>query len=165
VGHPELHFSLTRTERVVGVATGPTDVGLDAEMRRPVDDLRDVVLSVRERARGPAEDVLVAWTRKEALLKATGHGLGLPMDGVTLGGGPDPEVQVWPDDALLPHRLWLRDLAPAPDVAAAVAGVRGQVEPIVRELDGLDVLAALPADTHSPRRAGGVTASGASPRR
>jgi 4'-phosphopantetheinyl transferase len=104
-GKPHLHgcahvFNLSHSgsAALIGIATGE-DIGVDIEMLRGIDDvwpLAEQVLSAGEcnelRGVPPAEApraFLVAWTRKEACLKAVGSGLSLaPRDfEVGLGAG------------------------------------------------------------------------------
>jgi 4'-phosphopantetheinyl transferase len=74
---PSLHVSLAYVPGAVAVAvTGAGPVGVDLE-RLPATDFDgfgDVVLAPGETATTPAERARL-WTRKEAVLKATGHGL------------------------------------------------------------------------------------------
>jgi 4'-phosphopantetheinyl transferase len=135
-------FSLTHAGELVGVAVRPDGaVGLDVEQVRDVGDLAALaehVHSPAERARTTSPDrygFFRSWTRKEALLKATGDGLATPMAAITLAD--DGTVARW--DGSPP--MWLRDLAPAPDHPAAVAGP-GPRAPEVVEADGDAVLRA-----------------------
>lgn len=127
----DLDFSLSHSaERVVLVLTDGPEVGVDVEQEsdRDVDRLGEMVLSAPER------DVLMAlppdqrkrgfhayWCRKEALLKATGHGLAAPMTAIHVSGPDEPaEVLSWDDDkAVSPVRL--ADLTPGPGYAASLA--------------------------------------------
>ncbi|WP_344281195.1 4'-phosphopantetheinyl transferase family protein [Actinomadura napierensis] len=129
-GHT-LDFSLSHSaDRVVLVLTDGPEVGVDVEQEsdRDVDRLGEMVLSAPER------DVLAAlpadqrkrgfhayWCRKEALLKATGHGLAAPMTAIHVSGPDEPaEVLSWDDDkAVSPVRL--ADLTPGPGYAASLA--------------------------------------------
>jgi 4'-phosphopantetheinyl transferase len=134
-------FSFSHAGDLVGVAVhegGP--VGLDVERERALD-LRSMARHVSSPTE-PVPDTPSAffrtWTRKEALLKATGEGLSSPMTGITLG----PEgLRDWTGDGAPAGSIWLRDLQPAPHYPAAVAGL-GPVAPAVVEADGNAVLAA-----------------------
>ena len=132
-------FSLSHAGDLVGVAVHPTGaVGLDVEQVRDLADLAAMaahVASPAERAGDAPLDGAAffrTWTRKEALLKAAGEGLATPMTAITLTA--DGAVE-WGDGA----RWWLRDLSPAPDHPAAVAGP-GDRAPEVVEADGDAVL-------------------------
>jgi 4'-phosphopantetheinyl transferase len=131
-------FSLTHAGALVGVAVRPDGaVGLDVEQVRALTDLAALaehVYSPAERARHTAADFFRIWTRKEALLKATGDGLAAPMSAITLAD--DGAVEQWPG---APGPMWLRDLTPTPDHPAAVAGPGPRVPEIV-EADGDAVL-------------------------
>ena len=108
-------FSLTHAGAVVGVAVlGGGPVGLDVEPVRVLPDLDAMARHVG----APAEPAAFfrAWTRKEALLKATGDGLTSPMNAIILDehgvaewsgdGAPDgPRVAARPGGARrLPRR-------------------------------------------------------------
>jgi 4'-phosphopantetheinyl transferase len=71
----------------VVVVGGPDPVGVDVELVRPVDagQLAPLVLAPGERLRDSSdESFLRHWTRKEAVLKATGDGLRTPLREVVL---------------------------------------------------------------------------------
>jgi 4'-phosphopantetheinyl transferase len=137
-------FSLSHAGDLVGVAVRPDGpVGLDVEQARAVADLAalaDHVGSPTERARGDAEATAFfrMWTRKEALLKATGDGLGAPMTAITLAADR-PAVERWTGPSAPPGPMWLHDLTPAPGHPAAVAGP-GEHAPDVVERDGNAIL-------------------------
>jgi 4'-phosphopantetheinyl transferase len=141
-------FSLSHAGDLVGVAVRPNGpVGLDVEQFRDVADLAalaDHVHSPAERARlGPGAEPDPAaffrtWTRKEALVKATGEGLAAPMTDITLAAG-DAAVEAWTGDRAPAGPVWLRDLVPAPGHPAAVAGP-GADAPDIQEADGDAVL-------------------------
>ena len=133
-------FSLTHAGALVGVAVHPDGaVGLDVEQVRHLADLATMAAHVHspaERARAASPDPAAffrTWTRKEALLKATGEGLATPMTAITLAA--DGAGVGWGDG----QRWWLRDLSPAPDHPAAVAGP-GEHAPEIVEADGDAVL-------------------------
>jgi 4'-phosphopantetheinyl transferase len=140
------HFSLTHGGDLVGVAVcragGP--IGVDVEPVRELTDLAGMVghvCSPTELHRGPAPTAtafFTLWTRKEALLKATGDGIVAPMSGITLG--PDG-VQSWVGEGAPGGPVWVRDLHPEPGHRAAVAGL-GEHPDTVLELDGRPLLAA-----------------------
>ncbi|MGD9528881.1 4'-phosphopantetheinyl transferase family protein [Pseudonocardia sp.] len=138
-------FSLTHAGDVVGVAVwrdGP--IGLDTEHVRSMTDLAGMIRHVASPAEtphtGPAtpDAFFTAWTRKEALLKATGTGLAAPMAAITLEG---PRVVAWSGERAPAAPMWLRDLRPAPGYTGAVAGA-GPVAPPVAELRGDHLLRA-----------------------
>jgi 4'-phosphopantetheinyl transferase len=133
-------LSLSHAGDLAGVAVRPAGaVGLDVERVRALADLAAMTAHVHspaELARGGAPDHAAffrTWTRKEALLKATGDGLSQPMAAITLA--PDGTVERWPGRG----SAWLRDLSPAPDHPAAVAGPGDRAAEVV-EADGDAVL-------------------------
>ena len=143
-------FSLSHAGDLVGVAVRPDGaVGLDVERVRDLADLAALAAHVRSPAEPAPDAIGVAaffrtWTRKEALLKATGEGLATPMSAITLDG--DGSVADWADKepagadrARSRGPMWLRDLAPAPDHPAAVAGP-GTRAPEIVQADGDAVL-------------------------
>jgi 4'-phosphopantetheinyl transferase len=88
----DLQFNMSHSGgmAVVGVTAGGAAVGIDIEQVRPVPMLEAVMnCSFSKEERNtilslPKEDQLTAfytcWTRKEAYVKATGDGLGMPLD-------------------------------------------------------------------------------------
>jgi 4'-phosphopantetheinyl transferase len=132
-GGPE--FSFTHAGVVVGVAVrddGP--VGLDVEPVRALPDLDSMARHVG----APAEPAAFfrAWTRKEALLKATGDGLTSPMNAIVLD---EHGVAAWSGDGAPDGPVWLCDLVAPDGSPAAVAGL-GAVAPPVAEHDGRPLL-------------------------
>lgn len=79
----DLHASVTHSGDVVAVALTPAGpVGVDVEAGRPIDfsAVTDLVCTPAERACVTGlDDFYAFWTRKEAVLKATGEGLSRPM--------------------------------------------------------------------------------------
>ncbi|WP_067456973.1 4'-phosphopantetheinyl transferase family protein [Actinomadura macra] len=129
-GHA-VDFSLSHSgDRVVLVVAEGAEVGVDVEREsdRDVDRLAEMVLAEAER------DVLAAlppderrrgfhayWTRKEAVLKATGHGLAAPMTALHVSPPDEPAaVLSWEGDAAV-SPIRLADLAPGPGYAASLA--------------------------------------------
>lgn len=141
-------FSLTHAGALVGVAVRPDGaVGLDVEHVRELTDLAGMARHVqspaelaRHRGRVGPSAFFTTWTRKEALLKATGDGLSTPMSTITLSP-TGTAVQAWTGGGTPDGPVWLRDLRPAPGYAAAVAGP-GAIAPAVLEADGNAVLRA-----------------------
>ena len=143
---PGVHLSASHAGDVVLVAaTTAGPVGVDVERAAGVgfEGFDDAVLTGRERERllalpaGDREEARArTWTRKEAVLKATGHGLAVAPARVDLadwldpgadpGHGPGPLARPprarWPaelDADLRPGRVHLLDLAvPAGHVAS-----------------------------------------------
>jgi 4'-phosphopantetheinyl transferase len=135
----DLDFSLSHSgDRVVLVLTEGAVVGVDVEQEsdRDVDRLAEMVLTGAERTVLAAMDdrrrgFHAYWTRKEALLKATGHGLAAPMTAIHVSAPDEPaEVIGWDgEEAVSPVRL--ADLAPGPGYAACAAVLTGRPLKIV----------------------------------
>ena len=151
-----LEHSVAHSGDLVAVAVARTPVGVDVEQLdgRPhplgggdPEALARLVLSTAERAAlaavPPADRArafLVAWTRKEAVTKATGDGLSAAFSDVVVavGGGP-PRLVSWPYPRSV-HSVSLLDLDADPGYVAALA-VIGRCE-AVRARDGSALLAA-----------------------
>ena len=129
-------------------------VGVDVERVSPgleVDGVAAQALAEDEREaldRLPPWDrrrgLLAYWTRKEALLKATGDGLRVPMNLVVVSGPDEPPVlRRWSGPSELPTPVVLHTLRrPAGHVASLA--VLGLPSVQVRELDATRLLAAPP---------------------
>lgn len=101
---PEFNLSHSG-DRVLLAVSDHAEVGVDVEQRaRALTDLRGYILHPDERVEDL--DLLRVWTRKEALLKASGDGLVIPMR----------QIRHEPTDG-----SEVRDLDAGPDYAAAVA--------------------------------------------
>jgi 4'-phosphopantetheinyl transferase len=130
----ELELSVTHSGELVGVAfAAGRPVGLDVEQltdRFRAAELEGMVLSDAESAAlarlGPCDReraFLVAWTRKEALTKAAGAGLRLPMRDVVVSPAAEPpRLVAWPWPAL-PLTVALFDLEVEPGYVAALAAL------------------------------------------
>lgn len=127
----------------VGVDVERVTPGLDVEALASEvlgDDERDALdrLAARDRPRG----LLTYWTRKEALLKATGDGLRVAMRGVAVSGPDDPpSLRRWPGPSELPRPVVLCGLGPGAGYLACLA-VLGLPSVQVREIDAGGLLAA-----------------------
>jgi 4'-phosphopantetheinyl transferase len=130
-------------ERVAVALTRLGEVGVDVEFTPLTThfdrDLAENTLSSWELAHldgsgHPGADFHRLWVRKEALLKATGHGLRMPMSRVEVSPADQPPALVsWPLDIPV-DRVRLAMLEPGPRHHAAVAVLTA--EPLrVRELD------------------------------
>src|SRR5690606_39828108 len=106
----------------------------------PVDDLARCALTEEERAALealPPVDRYAAfaevWVRKEAALKATGHGLRVPPNRVRVSGPADePELLGWPLDVPAEH-VRFRPLDAGPGYVAALAVI--SAAPAVRVVE------------------------------
>jgi 4'-phosphopantetheinyl transferase len=143
----EISISHAGAAVVVAVSDGPA-VGVDVERVDPTLDrtsLVDEVLSDVEQARlagAPlsAAEFFAVWTRKEAVLKATGDGLRVPLGDLTLGAAP-LRLTGWRGRGDMVHRVSLVDLEPPAGHAASLATLGGG--PIeVQALDGSVLLQA-----------------------
>ena len=127
----ELDFSLSRAGPRLLLAVSPAPVGVDVERRR-----RDVEVGVAriafaddERAEleaAGADAFLACWTRKEAVLKALGHGLAVDPKSVsvTFLDGVEPRIRRVPKE-FGPPEAW--SLVPlARDEWLAALAVRGK---------------------------------------
>lgn len=133
VANPEtqLRFNLTHSDALAGVAISHgLAVGIDIERIKPLDGTGlEEALSRRE------QDALAAlggeerrdafyrcWTRKEALLKAHGRGLGVPLDSFDVPVDKTPDAIVRFGVTLAEARDWrIVSFVPAPGYAGAVA--------------------------------------------
>jgi 4'-phosphopantetheinyl transferase len=126
-----LHASITHSGELVGLAlTGVAPVGLDVERITDVDldGLAGVVLHPDERA--PDRDAFFTyWTRKEAVVKATGDGLAVPLTEVRVTTpGQRPALLTYPGRDGLPAHLI--DLRPADGYRAALAVLTSTPVPV-----------------------------------
>jgi 4'-phosphopantetheinyl transferase len=158
-GKPQLRaaggiaFSLSHSgERVVLAVARDAAVGVDVERlnaRRDVAGLIPAVLSAAEQhtiavpAAAGALALLRYWTRKEALLKATGHGLAIAPATITVTP-PDapPALVAWTAAPPLEADAHLFDLNPGPGHVASLAVLGPRLAVVERDAQGL--LAALP---------------------
>ncbi|WP_156219145.1 4'-phosphopantetheinyl transferase family protein [Actinomadura litoris] len=134
-GH-RVDFSLSHSgDRVVLAVTEGADIGVDVEQEsdRDIERLAEMVLAAAERevlAALPPERRRSAfhayWSRKEAILKATGHGLAASMSAIRLSPPDAPaEVVAWDGEAAVsPVRL--ADLSAGPGYAASLAALTGR---------------------------------------
>ncbi|WP_414942286.1 4'-phosphopantetheinyl transferase family protein [Amycolatopsis sp. cmx-11-51] len=127
-----LMLSISHSGDLIGVAaTSGTPVGLDVETagRRADDSLIEYALSPPEQAaiaglldEQRATAFFTYWTRKEAVMKATGKGLKIPLQSITFSGYDEEARLVRSGNAALdPARTRLADLKATEGYRAAVA--------------------------------------------
>jgi 4'-phosphopantetheinyl transferase len=130
----EIHFNLAHSEDLALVAvTRAGRVGVDVEGVRPVKNVEDLVarfFSQRENEafqKIPDDQKPAAffnlWTRKEALLKATGEGItrALSLIEVSFLPGEPARLLAISGDAALAAQWSLRELSPATGFTGALA--------------------------------------------
>lgn len=134
VAHPAagLDFSITHSGDWVGLAVATESVGVDVQELAEGTDVAALSGSVLSPAElrwwtdQPAEAARWSffgyWARKEALLKATGHGLAVPMNAITVTPPDEPARLVdWAARQPLDAPVQLHDFDAGPGYAAAVA--------------------------------------------
>jgi 4'-phosphopantetheinyl transferase len=129
-----IHFNLAHTEDLALFAvTRIATVGVDVEGIRPVSDVDALVarfFSERENEafqKVPDTEKAAAffnlWTRKEALLKATGEGITRSLDLVEVSFLPGESARLLAisGDTVKAAEWSLHELSPAPDFVGAIA--------------------------------------------
>lgn len=144
-----IEVSIAHAGSLVAVAlTRLGDVGVDVEHAPLVGhfdhELAENTLSVEELrslevSDDPGADFLRLWVRKEALLKATGHGLRMPMSRIEVSpAGLPPALVAWPLEIPV-DQVRLADLRAGQRHHAAVAVLTGS--PVhIRELEAESLL-------------------------
>jgi 4'-phosphopantetheinyl transferase len=143
-GRPELilprsgsrfHFSISHADGIaLCAAAAGCEVGVDveslgnlagdplgvAEIVCSPEEMRDLLAVRREES---AQRLLVAWTVKEAIAKATGLGFRLALDRITVHAETDtpPWVELDPDLAAAGSRWWIASLRLTPRHTIALA--------------------------------------------
>ena len=119
---PAHEFSLSHSGQCVVVAiTTDVAVGVDVERvrtDRDVSVLIERVLTPEERSEladrtGTARDEAFYryWVRKEAAVKATGHGMRMPLGAIAVSAPDEPaRLESWPADDAPPAAIRLHDL-------------------------------------------------------
>jgi len=129
--HPDLHFNLSHSHGVGLLAvTRVAEIGADVECVRPIEpEVAEAHFSPRELSdlnslteQHWLTGFFNCWTRKEAILKAEGCGLNLPLDSfdVSLLPGQPATLRAVQHPAKI-RRWTLEHLEPAPEVIGAVA--------------------------------------------
>ncbi len=130
-GDPPLRFNLSHGAGLVAVAVTLThDVGVDVEAVDPArlgQDLAERTFASAEvellcalTQEDQAEARFAIWTLKEAVIKAMGRGLSVPLDAFAISLDP---LQILFSDVLdeVPERWLLRRMKPSPAHALALA--------------------------------------------
>lgn len=145
-----IHFSVSHSgDRICVAVTTRAPLGVDVEAISSLPQLERTARAVltdgefRRWATLPPGrqgiELVRAWTRKESLLKATGHGLALPMDGIELScRGGVPTLDRWPQNGTRPC-AHLHDLSPGPGYLACLT-VLAPSPLSVEERDGTGLL-------------------------
>jgi 4'-phosphopantetheinyl transferase len=140
----DVRFNLAHSQNLtlIGVSRGG-EIGIDVEFFRPVEH----ALEIAARNFHPAErDAIQAadpndlptkflrcWTRKEAIVKAMGVGIGYPLDtfDVLSNQRSDHAIELANTKRTLPPRCWLHDLQPCRDYIGAIATTQPSMSPKV----------------------------------
>lgn len=148
---PAHQFSLSHSgQRVVVAITADIPVGVDVERVCADRDLGTLI----ERVLGPRERSALAglagaarreafyryWVRKEAAVKATGHGLRIPLAAITVSGpSKRAELLDWATDDPPPTGIRLHDLDPGEGHVGCLATL-GTSALAIEEHDGTALL-------------------------
>jgi 4'-phosphopantetheinyl transferase len=132
LGHSDLLFNVSHSGAVGLLAVSArSELGIDIEQVREVPRWTEIVRECFEaseqelllRPELTARTFLSYWTRKEAVAKATGLGLSLPLSSFTVSNftGEDAAVVIIPDATGAARKWHVRDLALGPGHIAALA--------------------------------------------
>jgi 4'-phosphopantetheinyl transferase len=126
-------FNLSFSGELALCAVAHMPLGVDLELERHVENAALVAkhfftaaeIAWQESADDPNHVFLCHWTRKEALIKATGSGLCVPLNSFDVAWPPSEQSRevTLPDASRRPTTWWLRDLLPRPGWLAALATV------------------------------------------
>jgi 4'-phosphopantetheinyl transferase len=139
-----LYFNVSHSGELALIALRARgEVGVDVEQLRPIEEAE----AIAQRYFTPREHATLAglpaaariagffrcWTRKEAMLKATGEGIGVSLDAVEVSLAPDEPARVLgirgrPEQEVAAWKLY--HIEPAPGAVGAIAA-RGDEERIV----------------------------------
>lgn len=145
-----VHVSISRSGPITVVAATTVGlVGVDIQEESATDfaDFASVALHPTE-TDGPPSQRARIWTRKESLLKATGHGLTIPPVGVGISSPDEPPRLVhWPRDAGKLGPLVIHDLDLPAGYRAAVTVLSDSPTAVRLRQEG----PAAPSPTATPR--------------
>jgi 4'-phosphopantetheinyl transferase len=121
-------------------ATRPLDEGIERHVLAPAESAASAALAAGASGGFDASSLLSYWTRKEAIVKATGDGLRAPMRDITVSAPAEPpRLVAWPSRAELVGRITLHTLDPGPGYFACLALI-DQPYAAVREHPAGDLL-------------------------
>ncbi|WP_344592856.1 4'-phosphopantetheinyl transferase family protein [Actinomadura vinacea] len=139
------HLSVSHSGALVAVAVspyGPLGVDVEEDSGRIGDAIARRLLADDEPHTGAA-GLLVYWTRKEALLKATGDGLRVPLGRLHVSAPHEPpRLRAWDGRPGMPARMDMRTLGPAAGHAACLALLDHPAGVPVEERDAAGMLGA-----------------------
>jgi 4'-phosphopantetheinyl transferase len=137
-GKPELagertggiRFNLSHSQSMGMLALSPgIEVGVDVEDFRPIEpevarssfSAGEIAELAKLQGHAWLAGFYACWTRKEAVVKAEGLGLSLPLDAfdVSLAPGSPAEILKTLPPVVLRHRWKLHDLSPGPETPGA----------------------------------------------
>jgi len=133
----ELQFNLAHSRNLALIAvTRGCEIGMDVELLRPVNYSleiaaryfhpaeRDIIHAAREQLR--TATFLRCWTRKEAVIKMLGIGIGYPLQGFDVLSDQISQkpVELPGTECPLSKQCWLQELSVCDEYVAAVATSR-----------------------------------------
>jgi 4'-phosphopantetheinyl transferase len=132
LNHSDLLFNVSHSGAVGLLAVSARgELGIDIEQVREVPHWTEIVREYFEaseqelllRPERSARMFLSYWTRKEAVAKATGLGLSLPLRSFAVSNftGEDASIVIIPDLTGMARKWHVRDLTPGPSHIAALA--------------------------------------------
>jgi 4'-phosphopantetheinyl transferase len=127
----DIEFNLSFSGETALCAIGRQPLGIDIEQHRTIEDAglvaKHFFTAAEIRLQNETDDAnrvfLRHWTRKEALIKATGSGLSVPLNSFDVSWLPNDTAQrvSLADAEGRPTTWYLRDLSPSLDELAALA--------------------------------------------
>lgn len=134
------HLSISHSgERVVLAVSdgGPVGIDVEADTGRIDEAIAGHLLSATERARWPGaappepSALLTYWTRKEAVVKATGEGLRVPLSHLTVSAHAEPpRLLAWEGRSGFDKRVAMHTLSPGTGYSACLALLDQPVCPV-----------------------------------
>lgn len=139
--HGAPHFNLSHSEDIAALAVSDLELGVDIEAVRPLkEDVAGRFFSAAEiaalaqlRESERLDGFYRCWTRKEAVIKALGTGLSLPLKSFDVSIGAAGARLLRLEGMRDAPRDWaLANLDPAPGYAGAIACNTGGIRPAIR---------------------------------